>query len=471
MKKILTLLFSFLYLLAPWIPAEEANPQHQIIELTPDDSILGEWLNDPTQGKILIQSPLITGKSRFNIKGLRSITLNNTLKRERGTSITKLVNGDIIRGALTKTTNDSIILSTSWCHNLHIPKAFIKELGFEQNKNIIFSGDGSLTLWSYPRTNNSWISNELGLTCLSSQDEITRDMQLPESIHLSLTIIAPSKNIVPMHIKLWCSPPGSSVKNDYFDFYMFAHIARVMLVNKGIEYNLGSPLLEQAMEARKRKTTNSSRIDLFANRNTGVFYLYIDGQLNGEWNINALMAEQEEEGKPTDNPLPHLVCGSGFSFGFLNNIPGSISDLNIYSWNGHPLGQSLPLPFVEGENPSSSHKTGEDIYLINGDKLTGNLSLDSPDSITVKSPLYQVSIPMDKIIRLGLKKQDSSPCDLKDTTNIKIILTDGSCISGTYKMLNDNHLNIRTKIMGDLSIPKEEIKKVLFILNKKPELQ
>ncbi len=435
-------------------------------------------------------SPLLDGKALFDIKKIVAIQFPNE-EASIGQNVTiQMTNGDIIRGKLKKAFDKTLEVETSWSGALPVQRSMVDSLSFCPPDRIILDGSKGAQAWSNAVKRSRW---QIDNNSFSSRGRgmVSAEADLPDKLRLSFQFSC--ERYAQLAIGLW----SDNIKEEYppnvYILNIYSSTVQLQRRKKGgtVSYQSSKvPLLDMDAE-----TSGNFRVDLFCDKESETFLLYVNGTPQASWNKNSEFnsddeeggAEEEDDDSPTekkDNNDARDKSQFGKGVYFSNRAQGNnlnISDVKVTRWNGAYPGEILldvpksirskAAPLLrtnrDKDKPSPKEKEGDAltdrIQLANGDFISAGISSASDQNLSVKAPGYELDIPIARILGADIhhtveRKQRLSRED------VKLHLADGSLITARLKNATPDTLEMSSESLGTFRIKLSSVRNIRFNL-------
>ena len=387
---------------------------------------------------------------------LKEIICPSHKKQMEGPCVVWFATGETLSGQFESLNTDYINLTASWGEHLSIPLRSLRSIVFNQQGQLIYAGTENPSGWtgiqgSYPANSQAWSTFRGSFLSTPPGGTISYPMALSDSIHVSLSL--QGRPYIRFLMHLW--KDDSSTANACVDFHFLHDIFQLTEIVDDMADTLANDPTPQtdSVSQESEVQSQSTRIDLFANRQQGLYYVYIDGQL-----AKQCTREVAPDRPPTSQAQPQF--GSGFSLESFDSIL-LISHLRVTQWNGQFPGKQLLEPAKQLPPSRQQSFDSPIVQLTNGDLLRGSVSSPDAANFHIQSHLYKLVLPQRKISQISLVSAEADIAS-PDATLAQFYLTDGSILIGTPLSLNENTWQISSYSLGLVHIHDTMISRIIF---------
>lgn len=461
------------------------------------DSIPASFQGKKTgSSQLEIKSSLMEQPFPFEINQIDTLYLIPRKKEFPGNAQILMTNGDIIKGTLKGIDDETISVETNWGGTLLLKRAMISGISFQERDQLLYSqidqtsplkNIGEREAWA--NRENQIMSNNAGaigtMTSLSSK--------------IRLSFVFSCDRHTQFGFGLW----ANSLDTDFPPFvYLFRlspnSVQLQRRFNGGTITRSSNALVFPAFD----KILLPTRIDIFGNRETETFYLYVNGIQQATWSKTEQRADvsdktepqpsvadnndAEQQGNENDPLEKEETFGNGFYF--TNYISGSflsISNITITKWNGiFPGAELLDVPGAmrnkailtheksagtatiiqprrfEAQKPIAGYSL---IHLKNGDFFRTQITELNTNGLTAKSGEQSLNIPLERVWGLEFTNEKEIKQRLSKD-DIKIRFSDNSVITLRLRQGADNVMQTFSESMGDVNIQIPYVKNIMFNL-------
>ncbi len=406
-----------------------------------------------------VNSAILAKPIELDMNEIERLETNAPIVIPDNYSEVKLSNGDILYGTLKELTDKQLKLETPWGGIITLNRLYVNHIGFNSSKLYHRDMTGTLEGWA-PPTNSRMRTPELRdggwLLRGGNNTELLKEMDQPARLHIQYTV----KRTATFRIllSLWANKSNSNLIN----LSLTNSSAQLSKRINGRFQNLGNTGRNDSSQLIQG---DKFTVDYFADNEHGNFYLFIDGKQIGKWeNAYAIAGDMDENPDEPDQPKDGFEPGNIFRINCYSSKDMSISNMNIFSWNG-----SQPVMTTEPDGKHQENLPKDKVLLNNGDVLRGAISLADDGTIHVQSKNYDVYVPTNRIRSLNqvdVAKASEAPAIVADT---RLHLNDRSTFSVTLKSIADGNVTLNSPVTGDVTVPLDKIKRFIFNITPAPE--
>jgi hypothetical protein len=385
---------------------------HSRILLVNGDRLHGSAQSINDQNELTWEAPSLRHPVTFPIKNILSLTLTNTPPKKNLNPLTRIklqprfreTNSDTILGELNELTPKNIKLKTWYGGVITIKRSMVQSLDIINNSPGYYFGPNNIQEWTLPEGKGSWRFDNGSLTALSDGG-VGLDVGLREKSHISFDLSW--KQSMRFRLHLYSSDISSSQPKVFYDVNFNRNYAFLRTYGKAKNGALRGMGGGRWQQIRMLPDTNRAHFDIYTNRKTGTFNIYIDG-------VRACLLQSQ-------NPDPENM-GTGISFVAEKNHPIELSSIIVTPWNG----SSLPVPkktLVDSDQTQDGETTspknpddqgGEQlpphkIILNNGDEVPGTVGKVQDGRMVIKTRYTPILIPINRIKSLNLGDRKEEP--------------------------------------------------------------
>jgi hypothetical protein len=418
-------------LAAPVFPAagETQESPTNMVTFFNTDQIQGQLLEITPEGMVRWQHPYFTAQVEFAATNVASINLPALASvppppQARMADI-ELTNGDLIHGALTELTADTLKIDTWIAGPLAIPRPMIATI----TPNLTGGGDwyfgpNSINEWTTLEQDGAWVYEGGSLTAIN-RGTITRDCKLGDMSQIEFDMkweSYPSLRLVLYHPDIKDNP--RALAGSYL-LEISGNRAMLRFMNaQGSVNNVG----DQAQFDPSVLTRNQCRVGIFCNRTKNQVNLFINNKLVQQW--------IDDNANRNQGTYVSLAC----------QMPGlSISKIRIGPWNG-----ILP---VTDDLPASDE---DSIIFVNQDRVTGKVESFAQNKISLKTAQTPMTIPMERValIQFGTKTRAMAR---RRNGDARCQFVDGSSIVMQIQSLNNESLAGKSENFGQATFKRPTV--------------
>jgi len=451
-------------------PAEKAEPDTESsddhepgkvksrIKFTNGDRLTGEPHSVDADGHLEFTSESLRQKARFPLNKLLSLELDTWKYRPRPETIARVqlqpsfreLSGDTLYGSLHELTPESIMLDTWYGGVITLKRSMVKSLQIISSGPGSYNGPNSIKEWTLSGSNRSWLFKNGTLQSRSS-GSIGRDIGLTEKSHISFD--AQWKSSMRFRLLLYSSDIKDSSPDAYYDINL--NRTSAYLRTRGKMANGGAI----ARGGRWQRITppngaNKVHFDIFADRKTGTFTIYLDG-------VRACVL-QSQSPDPSD-------LGKGLSFIAEERYPIEISGISVTPWNGTTF-PNQKFVLTPGGPKADKDKTEEEkpphrIILKNGDEVPGTVGKVQDGRMIIETEYTPIRIPINRIKSLSLGDAREEP--RKYSEDVRAWFHDGGHVTLKLASFKDGRITGFSQAFGEVSFDLNAFSRIDFhIYNK-----
>lgn len=487
-------------------PESVEKNAHTILSASHDEGWLvldnGDSLPASFQGKktgssqLEIKSSLMEQPFSFDINQIDTLYLMPRKKEFPGNAQILMTNGDIIKGTLKGIDDKTVSVETNWGGTLLLKRAMISGISFQERDNLLYSQMDKTAPLKNIGEREAWANRE---NQIMSNNAGAIGTTTPLSSKVRLSFVFSCDRYTQLGVGLW----ANSLETD---FPPFVYLFRISPNSVQLQRRLNGGTITRAANALVfpafDKILLPTRIDIFADRDTETFYLYVNGIQQATWNKGEPKTEVVDKTEPQPDVTEKKEAGQqeeknesgeqeetfGNGFYFTNHISGSfvsISNTTITKWNGiFPGAELLDVPGTlrnkaiqtheksaatatviqprrfEAQKPIAGYSL---IHLKNGDFFRTQITELSTNGLTAKSGEQSLNIPLERVWGLEFTNEKEIKQRLSKD-DIKIRFSDNSQITLRLRQGADNVLQTFSESMGDVNIQLPYVKNIMFNL-------
>ena len=196
----------------------------------------------------------------------------------------------------------------------------------------------------------------------------------------------------------------------------------------------GRGIIPQQMqfEGKLKADVRQRHIDLFANRDTGMLAVFVDGVLITRFG-----------GKPGAKPRP---LGHSLMLTPQIGMPCAFSNLWFGPWNGRLPGE-----------PLGTEATPNTAMLNNGDEAQGNVELATPSTLKLASDVGPLDLPLDRITMI-----DFGGAPPARTAGSRLRLADAGVLTVHGYRVEKDTVSCQSEVAGNLNLPLGSVREIVF---------
>lgn len=433
-----------------------------MVRFSNGDQLSGE-VKSLTLEKLVWNSQILKEPAEFDLKHVVDLTIPASIEKQEQVvaaheATLALTNGDSVSGQLTALGDEEIRLKTWYAGELVFRRVNVKSVTIEQAADFHYRGPNSMEEWTASDAGSNWTFKN-GALHSSGAGGLAREIDFPQECKISFDaawrgsfrprIIFYSGNIKTN------SPEGG--------YEMVFQGNSVHVKKAGSNDWLG-----HSTNAGDLRENEKAHIEIRASVKTGKILLFVDGQYIDMWE---------------DADINTEALGKGFHIISQDSTPMRFSAITVTTWDGYV--DDLPdrqarlrnrafrggFDFVdddgEEETPEKEEAVPEGrMVLRNGDTIEGEVSGINGDEITLKTPLSEVKIPIQRLKNLILKKADMETPKLY-AGDIRATLADGSRIVFRLERVEGEALVGFSQNFGEARFQRSAFKRIEFNIHDK----
>jgi hypothetical protein len=402
------------------------------------------------------ESALLKDQARFKLDRILDLQLpgklNGTPDQAAHEAVLDLTNGDTARGRLVGLNDHEIRLNTQYAGEMVFSKQLVKAIHISRNSKVLYRGPLGLNEWTLSGAEGSWKYEDKALVC-AGIGGIARDIDFTNEVKISFDLTR--KGATRSKFILFTS--DIKTPNPKSGYEISFHGSRVRIKRLGEDLMLGSKMI-----ARRVQSNETTRMDIRVSRRTKKIMVFIDEQLCGVWQDEAL----------------DRISGKGLMFASDMSHECSISNILVTEWDGfvdESMSQEMMVaeqmgnfqidPMFSNPKPPAPNELPEGrMMLSNGDTIEGEVIGIEGEMIKIKTPFTDVIFPVHRINNIALKKTDPMPTPKLYNGDVKAILADGSTLVFRLEDVKDGKLVGYSQNFGRAEFLQSAFKRIQFNL-------
>lgn len=421
------------------------------------------------QGKLLFDAHSLLQTTEFPLDNVLSLHLGGTEGRERPDTLAQIKlqprfresQSDTIFGVLHELTPESIQLETWYGGIITLKRSMVQSLKMINNNLGNFFGPSNINEWILSGGKGTWKFHNGALISRASGG-IGREMGLTDKSHISFDVTW--KKSMRFHMLTYSSDTKKDRPSAYYDLNLSSYMS-LRTIGKSPK---GARLLAggRGQSIRLNSDNNRTHFDIFAQKKTGTFIIYMDGQ--------RICLLQSNRAAPVD-------LGTGLTFIAEERSPIEISGITITPWNGTSLPNQInPINPIkpdqkeeeDSDDPDASEKSDEPqksdeptqpphkIILNNGDEVPGTVGKVKDGTMIIETEYTPIHIPIKYIKSLTLSDAAEEP--KKYTGDIRAWFHQGGHITLELASIKDGKIKGRSQATGDVSFDLSAFNRIDF---------
>jgi hypothetical protein len=432
-----------------------AQQEGSVVRFSNGDKLTGDLLA-LTGEKLSWKSLLLKEPAEFDLKYVDALELSMAAPPADQSIaahevIIGMTNGDTIRGQLAGITDTEIRLSTWYAEELMVKRANVKTAKITSLSDIHYRGPNSMDEWSLGEGEDGWRLRGGALRSMYPGG-IAREVDFPDECVISFEAAwrgAFNARIV-FFSKDSTSPSGP--RSGYeMDFQGETVQFKELGSNK--------KRFEYTRKAGMLRANEKARIEIKASLKSGKFALFVDDQFINSWQ---------------DGAVDRKKLGEGFHIIARDTSPLSISNIEVYGWDGYlekqmKGGQVGGAGDLELDGNSEVPKPVKEelpegrMLLRNGDTIEGEVLGIVDEEITLKTPIAEVKFPLARLKNMYLSSDTMEDAKLYKA-DVRATLSDGSCIVFRFDGVEGNSLIGFSQNFGTARFRKDAFRRIEFNL-------
>lgn len=412
-----------------------------------------------TPDQIIWDSNSLAKPAPFFIKSLMEVTLpgNLTDLKADHEAIVTLTNGDIARGKLVSVSEESVTVDTAYADRLNFKRVNVKNLKIVARTASLYQGPTSIVGWKTTGSKPAWTYGNAAFRS-NNQGGIGREEILPEECSVAFDIAWKGEAFgfrIVMFSKDITRTDGESGYE--FTFQRGGFFVKNCKTNSFI----GNGQSQEFLENEK------VRIEIRASRKTGKMCLLINDHINETWN---------------DTDFKRASLGSGLQFISIGTLPIRISNIVVGPWDGKIDQVTDPQVGMIGgfgqprwgrpatkATPNKETVAEGRMELANGDLIEGEPTSIKDGSISIKTPMGDVKLPVARLRGINLKK-DNPETSMRLKGDVRAWFPDGSSLVFRLDAVNGESLTGYSQNFGTATIKLGACSRIEFNIHD-PELE
>jgi hypothetical protein len=354
-----------------------------------------------------------------------------------------------VKGLLTGLNDEEIKLKTWYAGDMVFRRLNVKEINISRTSRVIYRGPFGLDEWAMTGDEDSWEYNDNELIS-KKNGSVARDIDFTEEVKIGYDISW--RGTLRSKVILFTSDITTSAPNSGYELTFQGSYIRVMRLSDNTPLaNLSNP--------RRSQPNEKARIEIQVNRKTKKLLIFIDDQLHGSWQDDA-MAKMD---------------GKGLMFVSDSNNSIALSNILVTEWDGF-IDASVTnedefndqrfgnLQFQRGMRvspPQPKELPEGRMMLANGDSIEGEVLGIEDEMIKIKTPFTEVVFPVHRINNIALKKADLESPKLYNG-DVRAVLADGSKFVFRLDDVKDGKLIVFSQNFGRAEFAQSAFKQIEF---------
>jgi hypothetical protein len=429
-----------------------ADDAESSIRFSNDDRLAGA-LESLTPDTLVWRSPVLEHPAPFFLRNVTEINIPAAPPANAGghEATINLTNGDVVRGQLVSVTDTTVSLDTWFAGTIHFNRLMVSSVTVGEKPVFLYQGPNGLDGWrQFGESDEPAWTYSRGAFRSQAAGSIARPDLLPDECSIQFETAWRADSIA-LKVVLFSDNPASDGENSGYELSF--QRGSVYLRNSKKQSFLGSTHSRALLEADK------VRVEIRASRKSGKVCLYINGNILEVW---------------TDPDVAEGQFGSCLHFVSQNTLPLKISSIAIAPWNG--VVEQMPEPRLgmmrrqfglpgnpdDEPKPAPAAKPADGaMELANGDSLEGEILSIQAGVITMKTPLGEVKLPVNRLRTVALKKVDLERA-IRKQGDLRAWFPDGSVITFRLDGMADGKLTGYSQNFGTAAFQLAAFQRIEF---------
>lgn len=367
-----------------------ADPE-SVVRFANADQLSGRVASLSTD-TLVWDAPVFEKPTPFFLNKVLDITLTGeppAAKADHEATLT-LTRGDVVRGQLVAANEKTVALDTWYAGRVEFNRLMVESIRIDEPATLLYRGPTSLDGWVRTDGDRAWSYNRLAFISKGA-GSIARAELLPEECIVSFDAEWKADSF---GLKLVLFSDDADSDSPSSGYELSFQRGSVYLRNCRTQGFLGNSHSSALAEADR------IAVEVRASRKTGRLCLYINKRIIEVWN---------------DPDFARGKFGDTLQFISQNSMPMRISRIGVAAWDGQVSEMPEPRPGMMrqwgmgamGEMPRTAPKKAVKegrMELANGDSIEGDVLSIENGTITVKTPLGEVRLPVGRLRTIALPK-------------------------------------------------------------------
>jgi hypothetical protein len=441
-------LLAHILTLALTVACARAAAAPAVVRFSNNDQLPGS-LDSLSADLLVWNSPALEKPTPFFLKHVMDLTLpaapgdSENVGHE---ATLRLSNGDVVRGQLASMSDESVALDTGFAGRMNFNRRMVAGLQITGKSSLVYRGPTSLLGWKSSGSKPAWSYHGLSFRS-DGVGSLARDELLPEECSITFDL-AWKGDAFGFKLVAFSDDPSSESPMSGYEISFQRN--SIYLRNCKTQNFLGSAMAQVLTESDK------AHIEVRASVKSGTVCLYINEQFIEVWS-------DPDVAKGKFGRCLHLVA--------TNPSPMRISSMRIAHWDAQA--ERLPEPRMgmmrfnqrgisPNPKPALTEKPKEGrMELANGDTLEGEMMAIDQGVITVKTPLGEFKLPVERLRTIALKKTDLERAMLRNG-DIRVWCPDGSSLVFRLDSVGDSTLSGSSQNFGTASFKLAAFNRIEF---------
>jgi hypothetical protein len=374
-------------------PLTAADPE-SVVRFANGDQLSGQIASLDT-GVLAWEATVFERPAPFFLKQVLDITLTGeapAVKADHEATVT-LTRGDVVRGQLIAANDKTVALDTWYAGRLEFNRLMVESIRIDEPAALLYRGPTSLDGWVRTEEDKAWTYNRLAFVS-KGPGSIARPALLPEECVVTFDAEWKADAFGLKLVLFSDDAEDSSPSSGYeLSFQRGSVFLRNCRSNQGFIGNSHSSALAES---------GRISVEVRASRKTGRISLHVNKRIIDVW---------------SDPDFARGKFGDALHFISQNTMPIRISRIGVAAWDGQVSDLPEPRPGmmrhwgiggpreIPRTSPKKEIREGR-MELANGDSIEGEVMSIDNGTITVKTPLGEVRLPVSRLRTISLPKVD-----------------------------------------------------------------
>jgi hypothetical protein len=395
--------------------AAAADEAEAVVRFSNNDRLVGS-VTSLSSDRMVWKSPMLEKPAAFFLKHVVDLSLPATLlPPPAGHEATiKLTNGDVVRGQLASVTDDAVALDTWYAGRMNFNLVMIAGVTIAEKMAYLYNGPSGLDGWRQTGDKPAWSYSRSAFRS-NAAGSIARDGLLTDECAITFDL-AWKGDALGFKLLAFTNDPFADDSSSGYEITF--QRGNIYMRSCKTQTFLGSTNVQALIENDK------VHICVRASIKTGKICLLVNDRMVEVW---------------SDPNVAKGKFGRCLQFVATTPSPLRISEIGIAPWDG--LVDQMPAPrigmmrqfnmqggMVEQPKPAVQDKSKEGrMELANGDTLEGEVISIHEGVVTMKTPMGDFKLPVNRLHTITLKKVERERSILRNG-DIRARFPDGSSI-------------------------------------------
>lgn len=424
-----------------------------------NDDRLNGTLQSFSANSLTLQSPTLRQAAAFPIASLHELVLPYRPElpnpNRPATAVVTLTNGDTVHGQLAGANDAVVSLDTPFAGRLNFNRLMVGDVRIVPADDATFVGPTGLEGWSQTSAKSPPWEFQRGSFRTRSSGGIGRLDLLGDANRIAFDLAWKGESLG-FKLKWFTTTAVSNSGKSGYEFTF--QRGSVYLRNRNAANTLGNVHLSELLENTR------VRLEIRSDRRSGKTCLYVNDRMIDVW---------------TDPDARTSRFGSGLQFHSTNQTELKLENLRISPWDGVVTDQPDPQAGMFNPNllnqldlnelngqPKPEHETKPEtppgrMELANGDSIDGQVKSVDGGTITLATPLGEVTLPVDRLRSLALKPVSSERC-IRRSGDVRAHFSNGSSLVFRLDSATPESLSGSSQNFGTASFLLKSIERIEF---------